>query len=124
MADSDDGTDAGPPRLRLRVTRSAADRTVIALAGRFDAVEALAVRERLARADITGAGHLVFDLADVTFLDSAGLAVLVRTRQDRMRTGGSVSLIRPVSEDSMRVLRLTQFDQIFTMVDGRARGTT
>jgi anti-anti-sigma factor len=90
---------------------------VVALAGRFDAVEAPRVRERMAGADLASARALVFDLSEVTFLDSAGLAVLVRARQDRLRSGGSVTLVRPASDDAMRVLRLTRFDQLFSMVD-------
>ena len=116
--------DGGAPRLRLHVTKADPDHTTIVLSGRFDAVEAMAVRERMAEADLVAARHLVFDLTDVGFLDSAGLAVLVRARRDRVRAGGSVALVRPASEDAMRVLRLTRFDEIFTMVDGRTRGAT
>ncbi|OLF07065.1 STAS domain-containing protein [Actinophytocola xanthii] len=124
MVERDDGAAFGRSRLQLSVRHVDPDHTIIVLAGRFDAVEAMEVRERMTRADIATAKHLVFDLTDVTFLDSAGLAVLVRARQDRLRTGSSVSLIRPASDDAMRVLRLTQFDQIFTILDDQARETT
>ncbi len=87
------------------------------LAGRFDVVEALTVRARLADGDLASVDHLTVDLQDVSFVDSAGLAVLARARRDRVLRGGSVTLIRPTSDDAMRVFRLTQFDQIFTMLD-------
>ena len=66
---------------------------------------------------VSGASRLTIDLTDVEFVDSAGLAVLARARRDRGLTGGSVTLIRPRSDDAMRVFRLTQFDQIFVMRD-------
>lgn len=124
MPDTETRADIGVPRLRWDVTRDGPDRTTIAFAGRFDAAEAMAARARIGQADITSAPHLVLDLGDVTFLDSAGLAVLVRARQDRRRDGRTIALVRPASEDAMRVLRLTQFDQIFTMVDRSPRGTS
>lgn len=60
---------------------------------------------------------MVIDLSGVSFLDSAGLAVLARARRDRVLSGRSLVLVRPASDDAMRVFRLTRFDEIFTMVD-------
>lgn len=95
---------------------------VLTLAGRFDAVEAMRVRERLSGTDLVDARRLVVDLTDVTFVDSAGLAALARARRDRVLTDGSLTVVRPASEDAMRVFRLTQFDEIFTMVHTREGG--
>ncbi len=92
-------------------------RATVVLAGRFDVVEAMSVRERLAAPDVAAVDELTIDLQAVTFVDSAGLAVLARARRDRVLRGGSVTLVRPASDDAMRVFRLTQFDQIFTMLD-------
>ena len=107
------------PRLTWTVAPDGPDHATVVFAGRFDAVEAMAARARMAEPDVTGPAHLVLDLYGVTFLDSAGLAVLVRARQDRQRDGRTIALVRPESEDAMRVLRLTQFDQIFTVLDRR-----
>lgn len=117
MTRADMSTDLGGPRLRWSVSQDPPGRTTVAFAGRFDAVEAMAARTRLAQDDVAGCPHLVLDLHAVTFLDSAGLAVLVRARRDRQRDGRTIALVRPASEDAMRVLRLTQFDQIFTLLD-------
>lgn len=103
--------------LTVEIHRYDADRATLVLAGRFDVVEALTVRARLADGDLATVDHLTVDLRDVSFVDSAGLAVLARARRDRVLRGGSVTLIRPKSDDAMRVFRLTQFDQIFTMLD-------
>ena len=88
------------------------------LSGRFDAVEAVEVRRRLAD-ELGTVDHLVVDLTDVGFVDSAGLAALARARRDRVLRGGSVVLVRPRSDDAMRVFHLTQFDAIFTILDER-----
>ncbi|MCK2037539.1 STAS domain-containing protein [Microbacterium sp. SSW1-49] len=107
---------AADEELRIDVHQTDADHVLITLAGRFDVAEATRVRTRLAASEVSGAGHLVIDLTDVTFVDSAGLAVLARARRDRVLQQGSVTLFRPASEDAMRVFRLTQFDEIFTIV--------
>lgn len=120
MTDADflaTATGVADPRLTWRVTADGPDNATITFTGRFDAVEAMAARARMARPDLTAPAHLVLDLHGVTFLDSAGLAVLVRARQDRRRDGRTIALVRPASEDAMRVLRLTQFDQIFRVLD-------
>jgi len=103
--------------LTVEIHRYEGGRATVVLSGRFDVVEALTVRARLADGDLASVDHLVVDLQDVSFVDSAGLAVLARARRDRVLRGGSVTLIRPKSDDAMRVFRLTQFDQIFTMLD-------
>lgn len=123
MTDAETRTAAAAPRLQWRVDHADPDRTTVAFTGRFDAVEAMAARTRMAEPDIAAAPHLVIDLGAVTFLDSAGLAVLVRARQDRQRDGRTIALVRPTAEAAMRVLRLTQFDQIFTMLDHRPPGS-
>lgn len=105
--------------LRIAVEPIDATHAVLTLAGRFDAVEAVRVRQCLAGPDLVEVDHLVIDLSAVDFVDSAGLAALARARRDRVLVGGSVQLVRPRTEDAMRVFRLTQFDEIFTMLDRR-----
>jgi anti-anti-sigma factor len=116
MSEHDEVTMA---RTDLLITVAAAcpEQAVMTLQGRFDVVEAMAVRSRLAEADIVDIPHLLVDLTNVTFIDSAGLAVLARARRDRLLRGGSVTLVRPAAEEAMRVFRLTQFDRIFVMRD-------
>ncbi len=118
----DEGAMADDRELFVSVRDVDADRAELVLVGRFDVAEASMVRDRLAADEIARARHLVIDLSKVTFVDSAGLAVLARARRDRVLAGGSVTLVRPRSEDAMRVFRLTQFDQIFTMRDPHEDG--
>ena len=56
-------------QLDISAEATGTDRAVLTLAGRFDAVEAMRVRERLAAADLQEAHHLLVDLTAVTFGD-------------------------------------------------------
>jgi anti-sigma B factor antagonist len=91
----------------------------IVLLGRLDAVEAPALREHFAEVFRAGAITVVVDLVGVSFIDSAGLAALVRARRDAQSAGGDLVLIRPADEAALRVFRLTQFDEVFQMVAHR-----
>lgn len=119
---SDDEPEWGEGALEMTLVYADPTSVLLSLVGRFDAVEAPRVRRLVESEDIAAATHLTVDLSEVDFVDSAGLAVLARARRDRALSGGSVTLIRPRSEDAMRVFRLTQFDQIFTMRESRDWG--
>ena len=89
--------------------------TTVTLAGRLDALEAGPLRTVLHEAIIDGQVNLVIDLSRVDFVDSAGLAALVKGMKDARRAGGDLQLISPKSDDAMRVFELTKFDQVFAM---------
>ena len=103
------------PPLTADTTATAADAATVVLAGRLDAVAAPDLQTVLTGLIATGRVRLTVDLTDVGFVDSAGLAVLVRARRETRAGGGGVELIAPRSDDALRVFRLTQFDQVFTM---------
>jgi anti-sigma B factor antagonist len=67
---------------------------LVALRGEIDVAEAPAVERRLAEALAAGR-DLVVDLREVTFIDSSGLAVLVRAAQAAARAGRDLRLLRP-----------------------------
>ena len=58
--------------------------------------------------------HLILDLAQVNFIDSSGLGVLVRARRDATSLGGSVALVRPPPA-VQKILVGTQLQQSFTV---------
>ena len=115
MTESTSARDA----LRVTVERVDAEDAVVVLDGRFDAVEAPRVRAVFDDPAVHAAPQLTVDLRAVTFIDSAGLAVLARARRDRALRGDLITLVRPHLEEAMRVFRLTQFDEIFRMVEHR-----
>jgi anti-anti-sigma factor len=65
---------------------------VAALSGRLDSARAPAVREQLLRLLRPAASQLVLDLALVSDIDAAGLAVLVGTERRARLLGGSLRL--------------------------------
>jgi anti-sigma B factor antagonist len=58
------------------------------------------------------ARRVVFDLDRVTFMDAAGLGVIVRNQQNARQAGGCVRLVAP-STSVRRILWLTGTDQAF-----------
>ncbi len=96
-----------------------ASSAVVVLAGRLDAVEAVQLRQEFGAVLQTGATFLLVDLSDVDFVDSAGLAALIRARREVESAGGAIVLVSPRRSDALRVFRLTQFDEVFRMVEVR-----
>lgn len=101
--------------LTVATAVTSAEAATAVLSGRLDAVAAPDLQAALTGLLAEGHPHLTVDLSDVTFVDSAGLAVLVRARRETRVAGGDVTLVGPRSPDAMRVFRLTQFDRVFTM---------
>lgn len=95
----------------------------VPLDGRLDALRALGLRKQLEAMVAEARGEraaIVVDLTEVTFVDSAALAALVRLRRLCEEADLRLTFIRPRSEDAVRIFHLTQFDQVFTMVDAES----
>jgi anti-anti-sigma factor len=88
---------------------------VIHLNGRIDAFSVSELRPRLQTLTHDGAKYFVVDLADVDFMDSAGMAVLVSLLKNARAADGDVCLITPHSPGAQRILSLTKFDRVFAM---------
>lgn len=103
---------------------AAADVESVALTGRLDALRALLLRAELDELLVRAAGGargVLVDLRDVVFVDSAALAALVRLRRRCIDAGLDLALVKPRERDAMRIFRLTQFDEVFVMLDDRPR---
>jgi len=105
------------------------DRETISLAtvkvhGRLDALQAPALRQEIAKQLAAGEARLIVDLSAIEFVDSAGLAALVKGLKDARSAGGDLRLVRPRAEDAMRVFKLTRFDEVFMFLDSAADGAT
>lgn len=86
----------------------------VTLAGRLDAGNAQLIKEALQQLIDSGATHLVVDLAQVPFIDSAGLAVLVSALKAVRRVDGTV-LLAGVQPQARTVFSLTMLDQVFAI---------
>ncbi|HCK80474.1 MAG TPA: STAS domain-containing protein [Candidatus Competibacter sp.] len=89
---------------------------VIALAGRLVMADVPQVRQRLLETVERGGGKLILDLAEVGFMDSSGLSVLVSTFKAARLKDGEVVLLHP-SPTVRSLIELTRLQQIFSIFD-------
>lgn len=110
---------ATPMQLAIRTE---GDATVVAVSGPIEAAAAPELRRRLD--DLVGAGSRVFvlDLADVPFMDSAGIATLVALFKRVRLAHGDVRLaaLQPRVERLVRLLRLERVLPVFPDADSAA----
>jgi anti-sigma B factor antagonist len=85
---------------------------VVAICGEVDIQSAPELREELLRVIRRGGPQLIIDLGGVTFLDCAGLNVLVATRRRAQLEGGWVRLVR-VPPQARRMISLLKLDGAF-----------
>ncbi len=78
---------------RLRIeTRTDAERAVLELHGELDLSEAPVLAAELRELEHRGVAAIVLDLDDVSFLDSAGLRVILAARERARVAGGELAL--------------------------------
>jgi anti-anti-sigma factor len=102
----------------LEVVRHVAGtRTVLVLDGDLDVHSAPLVQQAVAAALREGAGDVVLDLHDVSFVDSSGLGALIachkRARRDSCRL-----VLRSPSHRVARLLAVTTLDRVLTVESG------
>ncbi len=90
---------------------------IIELSGRLEAATIGSLREAQERLLQAGEQNFILNLRRVSFMDSAGMAVLVSLLKRAKQAGGGVVLVKPADEAAYRVLTLTRFDQVFMMQD-------
>ncbi|MCB0066801.1 MAG: STAS domain-containing protein [Caldilineaceae bacterium] len=93
-------------------------RTVrIRIEDRLDAFSAQELRAHFDELFEQGVTNYVIDLSATPFMDSAGMAVLVSAMKRARQAGGDVALVWPDADAVKRILKLTHFDRVFTMLD-------
>ena len=80
--------------------------------GRLDTVSAPQLEAEL-RNSISGVKELVFDLADLQYVSSAGLRVLLSAQKVMNRQGGM--RIRNANDEVREIFEVTGFDEILTI---------
>ncbi len=84
------------------------------LLGELDLSTAPQLRDELVRASTEGAQMVTVDLADLAFIDSTGLSVLI-TGLKRLRQQGGDMALRSPTPSIRRVLEITGLTQIFAV---------
>ena len=86
--------------------------------GDLDAYTAPGLRSELHSAAAGDEGLVVVDLADVTFIDSAGLGALVGAHRRMREGGGCLRIVRPPPLVA-RAFELTGLDGVLDLCDDR-----
>jgi anti-anti-sigma factor len=98
-------------RMEIRKTQEGSTLT-IALVGRLDTTTAPRLEAEL-KTGIGGVMELIFDFAELEYISSAGLRVILSAQKVMNRQGSMV--IRNVNENVMEVFEVTGFVDILTI---------
>jgi len=90
--------------------------TVVTLSGQLDVATAPDLRQALQEAQYAGAHRVVLDLADLQFLDSFGLGVLVGGLR-RARLHGGRLVLAAANDRIRQILEVTGLDHTFQLAD-------
>ncbi len=90
--------------------------TVVVLSGQLDVATAPDLRQALQEAQYAGAHRVVVDLADLQFLDSFGLGVLVGGLR-RARLHGGRLVLAAANDRIRRILEVTGLDRTFQLTE-------
>ncbi len=85
---------------------------VLALSGRLDTVTAPEL-ESVLKESIEGAESLEFDMAELEYISSAGLRVLLSAQKTMSKQGSMV--LKNVNEDVREIFDVTGFSDILTI---------
>ena len=100
--------------------RDEGDAAVVVLSGDVDLESSPKVRGALLEC-VGSKSTVVVDMAEVSYIDSSGVASLVEAFQTA-RKGDTRFVLARVSEAAMRVLELARLDKVFNIVDDVAGG--
>jgi anti-sigma B factor antagonist len=89
---------------------------VVSVAGEIDVASAPSLAAKLEEVVDRGRVEIVLDLSEVTFLDSSGLAVLVKYLKRVLPAGGQIRLV--VTNRAVRqAIEITHLDTVFAVYD-------
>lgn len=94
------------------VKQTAGTALTLALIGRLDTTTSPELEKEI-KANISGVTELIFDFAELEYVSSAGLRVLLAAQKMMNKQGKMV--IRHVSETVMEVFDITGFSDILTI---------
>ena len=92
--------------------------SVVIPRGEIDAATAEAVQSAVARALVTR-GRILLDFTDVTFVDSTGLRVLVRSHRAAVAAGKLFAVVN-LTLQTRKLVTVLGLDQVLNVFDTRA----
>ena len=85
----------------------------LAIEGRIDTLSSKELETEI-NGEIGNFDSLIIDFADLDYISSAGLRVLIVTQKKLMKTNTSVT-IKNVNDEVRKVFQITGFDKILTI---------
>jgi anti-sigma B factor antagonist len=110
MGDQSDGV-----RFTLRLEENG--EAVVAVGGEMDASHAHALEHELLRIEATGISRIVLDLSSLGFIDSTGLAVIVRAHDRGGRDCDHLLKVKGPQGEVKRVFELAGLDKELEFVE-------
>src|ERR1700728_3114668 len=112
----------GPEEFRAEVIQFPFDnRVVVALSGELDSATAPILRACLTSDELHGTADVEIDLAELTYLDSAGLSLLVQQWRALNASGGSLVVFN-ASPMALRLFGITGLQPLlFRAASARSR---
>lgn len=110
-------TPADPETAGLRVTVCPGTPPIVEIYGEIDIQSAPDLREELLRAIRRRGPQLALDLGGVTFMDCAGINVLLATRRRAQLEGGWIRVVR-ASPGAQRTISLLGLEKAFALRAG------
>jgi anti-sigma B factor antagonist len=106
--------EGAPPMCSVELrTRECDGRVVVVLRGELDVTEAASVAAALTEV-AARERQIIVDLAGLEFIDSSGLAALMRVRKHARHAGGDLLLAAP-QQQVLRVLAVTRLIEVFSV---------
>jgi anti-sigma B factor antagonist len=97
---------------KIEIRETAKGICVVGLSGRLNAASAPETKDRLKALAKTESHNLVLDLAELSFVDSSGLAAFVAGYKAAAEAGGSLKLAS-LGAQVAEVFALTRLDRVF-----------
>jgi anti-sigma B factor antagonist len=104
--------------LDISTEKADSDAIVLRLTGEVDLYTCPELKTELLRVIDDGAKVVVVDLAGTTFIDSKGLAVLIRG-VERLRTDGGRLAVVCVDPNLRKIFEITGLDRVFSIHGSR-----
>jgi anti-sigma B factor antagonist len=105
--------------LSVEVQRLDPSTVVVRVTGELDTLTAPAVETQLTtvQADLVAPAALIVDLSDLSFMSSAGLALLVAHHEQCTDQGNQLYVVTGNNRSVLRPVRVTGLDTVLTLAD-------
>lgn len=95
------------------------DITVVMMSGRLDMAESAAIVSELLDAVKQCASGVILDMADVTFVSSAGLRILLKARKEASASEKTLAIVR-AQPSVYKIFKVSRLETLLTCFENEA----